>query len=391
MTKDYIIALDQGTTSSRAILFNKSQEIMAVSQKEFRQIYPQSGYVEQDPMEIYSSQYGVLMEVVAKSGISPAQIAAVGITNQRETTIIWDKSTGEPVYNAIVWQCRRTSAICERLKAEGWEPYIRESTGLLIDAYFSATKIAWILDQVPGVRKRAEAGELLFGTVDTWLIWKLTGGKVHATDYTNASRTMLFNISTLEWDQKILELLNIPRSMLPEVRPSSGHFGTLNLSGVEIPISGAAGDQQAALYGQTCFDRGSAKNTYGTGCFLLMNTGETLCRSKNGMRECGGKNRTRYRGNPLPEQKRDAHHHRRLPEGQNPVCPGGQRLHGRGGGTVAAGRAPPDHRILRQRVLCPEGAGLRRGVHGSRLYRPGCPSLGYVRQGRAGGPQPGQQ
>ncbi|MCI9455963.1 MAG: glycerol kinase GlpK [Oscillospiraceae bacterium] len=283
MTKDYIIALDQGTTSSRAILFNKSQEIMAVSQKEFRQIYPQSGYVEQDPMEIYSSQYGVLMEVVAKSGISPAQIAAVGITNQRETTIIWDKNTGEPVYNAIVWQCRRTSSICERLKDEGWEPYIRETTGLVIDAYFSATKIAWILDQIPGARKRAEAGELLFGTVDTWLIWKLTGGKVHATDYTNASRTMLFNISTLEWDQKILNLLKIPRSMLPEARPSSGHFGTLNLSGVEIPISGAAGDQQAALYGQTCFDRGSAKNTYGTGCFLLMNTGETLCRSKNGM------------------------------------------------------------------------------------------------------------
>ncbi len=358
MTKDYIIALDQGTTSSRAILFNKSQEIMAVSQKEFRQIYPQSGYVEQDPMEIYSSQYGVLMEVVAKSGISPAQIAAVGITNQRETTIIWDKNTGEPVYNAIVWQCRRTSAICERLKAEGWEPYIRESTGLLIDAYFSATKIAWILDQIPGARKRAEAGELLFGTVDTWLIWKLTGGKVHATDYTNASRTMLFNISTLEWDQKILNLLKIPRSMLPEARPSSGHFGTLNLSGVEIPISGAAGDQQAALYGQTCFDRGSAKNTYGTGCFLLMNTGETLCRSKNGMLTtiaASQKGKIRYAL------------------------------------TVAAGRAPPDHRILRQRILCPEGSGLRRGVHGPRLYRPGRPPLGYVRQGRAGGSQPGQQ
>ncbi len=283
MTKQYLIALDQGTTSSRAILFNRQQEIMAVAQKEFRQIYPQSGYVEQDPMEIYSSQYGVLMEVVAKSGVSPSEIAAIGITNQRETTIVWDKNTGEPVYNAIVWQCRRTSAICERLKADGWEPYIRETTGLVIDAYFSATKIAWILDQVPGVRQKAEAGELLFGTVDTWLIWKLTGGKIHATDYTNASRTMLFNIKTLEWDQKLLELLKIPRSMLPETRPSSGYFGSLNLSGTEIPISGVAGDQQAALYGQTCFDRGSAKNTYGTGCFLLMNTGDKICQSKNGM------------------------------------------------------------------------------------------------------------
>ncbi len=283
MTKQYLIALDQGTTSSRAILFNRQQEIMAVAQKEFRQIYPQSGYVEQDPMEIYSSQYGVLMEVVAKSGVSPSEIAAIGITNQRETTIVWDKNTGEPVYNAIVWQCRRTSAICEKLKADGWEPYIRETTGLVIDAYFSATKIAWILDQVPGVRQKAEAGELLFGTVDTWLIWKLTGGKVHVTDYTNASRTMLFNIKTLEWDQKLLDLLRIPRSMLPETRPSSGYFGSLNLSGTEIPISGVAGDQQAALYGQTCFDRGSAKNTYGTGCFLLMNTGDKICQSKNGM------------------------------------------------------------------------------------------------------------
>ena len=283
MAKEYVIALDQGTTSSRAILFSRKQEIIEVSQKEFHQIYPKPGYVEQNPMEIYSSQYGVLMEVVAKSGVSPAEIASVGITNQRETTIIWDKATGEPVYNAIVWQCRRTSSICERLKAEGWEPYIQEATGLVIDAYFSATKIAWILDQVPGARQRAEAGELLFGTVDAWLIWKLTGGKVHATDYTNASRTMLFNIKTLEWDQKLLDLLKIPRSMLPEVKPSSGYFGTLNLSGTEIPISGVAGDQQAALYGQNCFDQGSAKNTYGTGCFLLMNTGEKLCRSKNGM------------------------------------------------------------------------------------------------------------
>lgn len=283
MAKEYVIALDQGTTSSRAVLFNRQQEILAISQKEFRQIYPQSGYVEQDPMEIYSSQYGVLMEVVAKSGISPSEIAAIGITNQRETTIVWDKKTGEPVYNAIVWQCRRTSSICESLKAEGWEPYIRETTGLVIDAYFSATKIAWILDHVPGARQRAEAGELLFGTVDTWIIWKLTNGKVHVTDYTNASRTMLFNINSLEWDLKLLKLLNIPRSMLPEARPSSGYFGSLNLSGTEIPISGIAGDQQAALYGQNCFDQGSAKNTYGTGCFLLMNTGDKICQSKNGM------------------------------------------------------------------------------------------------------------
>ncbi len=283
MEKKYIIALDQGTTSSRAILFDHNQRIVDLSQKEFRQIYPKSGYVEQDPMEIYSSQYGVLMEVIAKSGIHPREIAAIGITNQRETTILWDKKTGQPIYNAIVWQCRRTYEICEQLKADGWENYIRQTTGLVIDAYFSATKIAWILDHVPGARERAENGEILFGTVDSWLIWKLTDGAVHATDYTNASRTMLFNINTLEWDEKLLKLLNIPRCMLPKVKNSSDFYGTVNLSGDEVPICGVAGDQQAALFGQTCFAEGSVKNTYGTGCFLLMNTGDTLCRSKNGM------------------------------------------------------------------------------------------------------------
>jgi len=283
MDKKYIIALDQGTTSSRAILFDHEQRIVDVAQKEFRQIYPKSGYVEHDPMEIYSSQYSVLMELIAKTGVDPKEIASIGITNQRETTIVWDKITGQPVYNAIVWQCRRTSAICEQLKEDGWEAYIKETTGLVIDAYFSGTKIAWILDNVPGARERAEKGDLLFGTVDTWLIWKLTNGQTHATDYTNASRTMLFNISSLDWDQKLLDHLNIPRSMLPEVRDSSALYGYVNISGTMIPIGGVAGDQQAALFGQTCFNRGDAKNTYGTGCFLLMNTGEELCRSKNGM------------------------------------------------------------------------------------------------------------
>lgn len=283
MEKKYIIALDQGTTSSRAILFDREQRIVDIAQKELHQLYPKSGYVEQDPMEIYSSQYGVLMELIAKSDVQPREISAIGITNQRETTVIWDKATGQPIYNAIVWQCRRTSAICERLKSDGWTDYIQEATGLVIDAYFSGTKIAWILDNIPGARERAENGELLFGTVDTWLVWKLTGGAVHATDYTNASRTMLFNINTLEWDQKLLDHLRIPRCLLPEVRDSSAYYGCTNISGTEIPICGVAGDQQSALFGQTCFDRGSVKNTYGTGCFLLMNTGDELCRSKNGM------------------------------------------------------------------------------------------------------------
>ena len=281
--KKYIIALDQGTTSSRAMVFDHEGTIVASAQKELTQFYPRPGYVEQDPLEIYASQSGVLAEVMAKGDLSPEEIAGIGISNQRETTILWEKDTGRPVYNAIVWQCRRTAEICEELKAAGHEDYIRENTGLLIDAYFSGTKIKWILDHVPGLQERAEKGEILFGTVDSWLIWKMTGGAVHVTDYTNASRTMLYNIRTLCWDQHILDILGIPACMLPEVRNSSEIYGTANLSGVPVPIAGVAGDQQAALFGQTCFDKGDAKNTYGTGCFLLMNTGSELCISKHGL------------------------------------------------------------------------------------------------------------
>ena len=287
MDKKYIIALDQGTTSSRAVVFDSSQKIVGVVQKEFRQIYPKEGWVEHDPMEIWASQSGVLAEVIAKEGISQHDIIGIGITNQRETTIVWDKNTGKPVYNAIVWQCRRTAEICDELKKiEGLEEYVKENTGLLIDAYFSGTKIKWILDNVEGAREKAERGELLFGTVDTWLIWKLTNGKIHATDYTNASRTMIYNIKKLEWDEKLLNILGIPKSMLPEVKDSSGTFGYANLGGKgghRVPIAGAAGDQQAALFGQACFNKGDSKNTYGTGCFLLMNTGEELVRSNNGL------------------------------------------------------------------------------------------------------------
>ncbi|MGL4730601.1 MAG: glycerol kinase GlpK [Clostridium sp.] len=282
----YIVALDQGTTSSRAIVFDKDQNILEVVQKEITAIYPKKGWVEQDPMEIFAAQYGVLIEALAKTGLLAENIAAIGITNQRETTILWDKETGKPVYNAIGWQCRRTADICDKLKEEGWEDYIRENTGLVVDAYFSATKIKWILDNVEGVREKAQKGEILFGTVDTWLLWKLTNGKVHATDYTNASRTMLFNIKTLEWDKKLLEALNIPENILPEVKNSSEVYGRTNLGGkggTRVPIAGMAGDQQAALFGQACFEKGSAKNTYGTGCFLLMNTGEEIVRSKNGL------------------------------------------------------------------------------------------------------------
>ncbi len=282
----YILALDQGTTSSRAIIFDKEQNIYGIEQKEFNQIYPKEGWVEHDPMEIWASQYGVLQEVLAKTNIEPEQIAAIGITNQRETIIVWDKQTGEPVYNAIVWQCRRTADICEKLKNDGFDKYIKENTGLLIDAYFSATKVKWILDNVEGAREKANKGNLLFGTVDTWLLWKLTNGRVHVTDYTNASRTMLFNIRELKWDKKILEKLNIPISMLPEVKTSSEIYGYVNLGGkdnVKVPIAGIAGDQQAALFGQAAFNKGDAKNTYGTGCFLLMNTGEELVESKNGL------------------------------------------------------------------------------------------------------------
>lgn len=285
MEKKYVIALDQGTTSSRAVIFNKQGEIVSVSQKEFSQIFPQSGWVEHDPMEIWGCQSGVMREAVETESIDPKEIAAIGITNQRETTIVWDKNTGKPIYNAIVWQCRRTSKICDELKGKNLEQVIRDKTGLIIDAYFSATKVKWILDNVKGAREKAERGELLFGTVDTWLIWKLTNKKVHVTDYSNASRTMMFNINELKWDKDILNELDIPLSMLPEVKPSSYIYGNtdMHILGEEVPIAGCAGDQQSALFGQTCFEEGSAKNTYGTGCFLLMNTGNKLVKSKNGL------------------------------------------------------------------------------------------------------------
>jgi len=281
--QQYIAALDQGTTSSRCIIFDWELNIISSCQKEFPQFFPQSGWVEQRPADIYISQYSVLLEAILSAGIKPEQLAGIGITNQRETTIVWDKHTGTPVCNAIVWQCRRTSDICEDLKARGLSDYIQQNTGLLIDAYFSGTKIKWILDHVEGAREKAERGDLLFGTVDTWLIWKFTEGKVHITDYTNASRTMLYNIRTLEWDDTLLRELGIPRQMLPQVRSSSEVYGTMNIQGVNVPICGIAGDQQAALFGQTCFAKGEIKNTYGTGCFTLMNIGEQMLTSKKGL------------------------------------------------------------------------------------------------------------
>lgn len=286
MEKKYILALDQGTTSSRAIIFDHKGDIVKTAQNEFTQIYPKSGWVEHDPMEIWGTQSGVAREVLETAGIRPSEIAAIGITNQRETTVVWDKNTGKPVYNAIVWQCRRTSKICSDLKKRGLEDYVRENTGLLIDAYFSGTKIKWILDNVEGARERAEKGDLLFGTIDTWLIWNLTRGKVHVTDYTNASRTMIYNIKELKWDEKLLKELDIPPSMLPEVKNSSEVYGQTDqetFGGSQIPISGIGGDQQAALFGQACFKKGMAKNTYGTGCFMLMNTGDKMIESKNGL------------------------------------------------------------------------------------------------------------
>lgn len=279
----YIIALDQGTTSSRAIIFDENQEIVEIAQHELTQIYPREGWVEHDPTEIYSTQVGIIAEAVARSGINPGEVAAIGITNQRETVVVWDKTTGRPVYNAIVWQCRRTADICEDLARRGLTDYIKRTTGLLIDAYFSGTKIKWILDNVEGARASAEAGELLAGTIDSWLVYKMTGGKVHITDRTNASRTMLYDIHNLCWDERLCHELNIPMSMLPKVCSSSEIYGTYNINGTEIPIAGIAGDQQAALFGQTCFEKGEGKNTYGTGCFLLVNTGEEAVESKNGM------------------------------------------------------------------------------------------------------------
>ncbi len=281
--KKYILSLDEGTTSARAILFDKDCNAVSVAQHEFTQIYPEPSFVEHDPLEIYSAQYSSLTEAIAKIGAEPSEIAAVGITNQRETVIVWEKATGKPIYNAIVWQCRRTAEMCEELKKQGLEQYIKNTTGLKIDAYFSATKIKWILDNVEGARKKALNGELLFGTVDTWLIWKLSGGKIHVTDYTNASRTMLFNIHKLCWDKKLLEIFEIPESMLPAVKHSSEIYGEINILGENIKVSGIAGDQQAALFGQRCFKKGDIKNTYGTGCFLLMNTGNTAVKSNNGL------------------------------------------------------------------------------------------------------------
>ena len=281
----YILALDQGTTSSRAIIFNQQGDIVAVEQQEFTQIYPQSAWVEHDAMEIWQTQLSVTQNVLKKNKLSPTDIAAIGITNQRETTLLWDRHTGKPVHNAIVWQDRRTAEICDGLKAKGLESYIRENTGLVVDAYFSGTKVHWILENVEGVKEKAAKGDILFGTMDTWLVWKMTGGKVHITDYSNASRTLLYNIKSLKWDDKILSELDIPKSVLPEVRPSSEVYGHTDaaLFGAEIPIAGIAGDQQAALFGQACHAPGMAKNTYGTGCFMLMNTGTTPVESKAGL------------------------------------------------------------------------------------------------------------
>ena len=278
--KNYIIALDQGTTSSRAIIFDRDANVVCSAQKEFAQHYPQPGWVEHDPMEIFATQSATMVEALAQAGLSHAQVAALGITNQRETVVVWDKASGRPIHNAVVWQCRRSTEICEQLKRDGFEDYIRETTGLVIDPYFSGTKIKWILDHVEGSRERARRGELLFGTVDSWLIWKFTGGKVHVTDYTNASRTLLFNIHTLQWDKRMLEVLDIPEQMLPQVRSSSEVYGQTK-SG--IAIGGIAGDQQAALFGQMCVNPGEAKNTYGTGCFLLMNTGNKAVASSHGL------------------------------------------------------------------------------------------------------------
>lgn len=282
----YILALDQGTTSSRAILFDNLGNIKGVSQKEFRQIFPKAGWVEHDAMDIWATQSGVCREVLEKNFIRPTEVRAIGITNQRETTIVWEKETGKPIYNAIVWQCRRTSEICEDLREKGYEDLIFEKTGLKLDAYFSATKIKWILDNLEGARERAERGELLFGTVDTWIVWNLTRGKVHITDFSNASRTMLFNINTLQWDDEILEILNIPKAMLPEVKNSSevyGHTDEYTFGGAKIPIASVIGDQQSALFGQACFEKAEAKITYGTGAFLLMNIGKEVMKSKKGL------------------------------------------------------------------------------------------------------------
>lgn len=283
MKEQYIIALDQGTTSSRAVLFDQSGQIKGIAQQEFPQIFPKPGWVEHDPEEIWNTQLRVLEKLIKDNSIKPSAIAAIGITNQRETTVVWDRKTGAPIHHAIVWQDKRTAPECEKLKKEGWTDYVRENTGLVIDSYFSGTKIKWILDNVPGARQKADRGELAFGTIDTWLIWKLTAGKAHVTDYSNASRTMIYNIRALKWDEQLLNALDIPVSLLPKVQASASDFGHWNYEGVSIPVCGVAGDQQAALFGQGCFEAGLAKNTYGTGCFMLMNTGSEIRKSKNGL------------------------------------------------------------------------------------------------------------
>ncbi|HBV76290.1 MAG TPA: glycerol kinase [Vibrio sp.] len=300
MEKKYIVALDQGTTSSRAVVLDRDANIVCSAQREFTQIYPEAGWVEHDPLEIWATQSSTLVEALAKGGLHSDEIAGIGITNQRETTIVWNRSTGKPIYNAIVWQCRRTASICEELKKAGLEEYILENTGLVVDPYFSGTKVKWILDNVEGAREQAENGELAFGTVDSWLIWNMTQGRTHVTDPTNASRTMLFNINTLEWDEKLLDAMGIPKSMMPEVKSSSEVYAQTNIGGkggTRIPIAGIAGDQQAALFGQMCVEAGQAKNTYGTGCFLLMNTGDKKVTSRNGLLTtlaCGPKGEVSY-------------------------------------------------------------------------------------------------
>ena len=283
MSRQFIISLDQGTTSSRALLVDHDGTIQGMVQKEFKQIFPKSGWVEHDPKEILDSQMMVLKELLEKEEVKPSEIMGIGITNQRETTVVWDKNTGEPIYNAIVWQDKRTADICEHLKKSGLTEHVKKTTGLVIDSYFSGTKVKWILDNVEGAKKKAQAGDLLMGTIDTWLVWNMTKEHNHVTDYTNASRTMIYDIVNLKWDDKMLKTLGIPKTMLPEVKPSSAHFGDYEIDGVKIPIAGIAGDQQAALFGQACFKKGSAKNTYGTGCFMLMNTGEKPQFSKNGL------------------------------------------------------------------------------------------------------------
>ena len=359
----YILALDQGTTSSRAALVSEEGKIVCILNREFPQLYPREGWVEHDPTDIWGSQYGIMMEVLAKSGVGAEEIAAIGITNQRETAIVWEKATGKPVYNAIVWQCRRTAERIEEIVKSGAGEMIRKKTGLIPDAYFSASKAEWILDRADPKRERAKRGELLFGTVDSYLVWKLTGGKVHATDRTNAARTMLFNIHTLDWDDELLELFHIPREMLPEVKSSGELYGYAPVGGVEIPVFGVAGDQQSALFGQCCFQAGEAKNTYGTGCFLLMNTGETPAESKNGLLTTVA----------ATERRAGA------------IRAGGQRVYRRRGDSVAARRNAIFRRKQGRGILCGQSARYGRRVSGAGVYGHGRAVLGYVRPRRAGG------